>query len=85
VNLDELFAKIEEDTLRDARALSPMDYAKMRHIYPQRVYKALRNGQLERRVCLCGRLVVDVVEADEFFGFKSEEDDTDEAEDVQEQ
>jgi hypothetical protein len=51
--------------------MSPRDYAKLRGIYPQRVYYSIRHGQLADRVCDCGRRVIRVTEADELYGFKS--------------
>jgi hypothetical protein len=76
MNLDELLAQIEEDERKDATLLPPIQYAKMRGLYPQRVYKAIRNDR-ERTIwktCECGRLVVIVDAADKALGFKSEED-----------
>lgn len=52
--------------------LSPKEYAELRirrfpKLSPQLVYYYLRNGKLKSEQCICGRLVVDVAEADEFF------------------
>ena len=66
---DELLRMIEEDERADASILPPVQYARMRGIYPQRVYAALRNKKLETVWCPCGRRCIDVQTADEVFGF----------------
>jgi len=66
---DELLRMIEEDEREDASILPPVQYARMRGIYPQRVYKALRDKKLETVWCPCGRKCIDVATADEVFGF----------------
>jgi hypothetical protein len=73
-NLDDLLRQIQEDERSDAVQLTPIDYGKLRGIYPQRVYKAIRNRKLTVINCLCGRRVVNVAEADVLFGFGKEED-----------
>lgn len=67
MNFDELFEQMEKDELEDATYLTPRDYAKLRGIYPQRVYAAMRNGKLTWTRCMCNRRVVVVAEADELF------------------
>jgi hypothetical protein len=77
MNLDELLAQIEEDERHDATLLPPIQYARLRGIYPQRVYKAIRNDRHKKTIwkfCDCGRLVVIVSEADKLFAKKSEEE-----------
>lgn len=51
--------------------MKPTQYAKLRGIYPQRVYQALRNGRLDEEQCACGSKIVDVQQADELFGFNT--------------
>lgn len=78
-SIDDLIHQIEEDELQDQLetakeapslvAMSPVNYAKARKIAPQRVYGAIRNGRLEKKLCLCGRTIIDVAAADEYFGF----------------
>jgi hypothetical protein len=66
-NVDELAAMIEADDLADAQKLTPREYGRMRGISPQLVYYHLRVGNLDRETCICGRKVIDVKLADEFF------------------
>jgi hypothetical protein len=68
-NSDELRAMMEEDERNDAVLLAPIEYAKARGIYPQQVYRAIRNKKLVPQYCNCGRKCVVVAEADEVFGF----------------
>ena len=69
-NSDELLAMMEEDERNDAELLSPIEYARARGIYPQRVYKALRQKKLVAEFCNCGRKCVRVTDADEVFGIE---------------
>jgi len=69
-NSDELRRMMEEDERQDAELLSPIEYAKARGIYPQRVYKAIRANKLATEYCNCGRKCVRVTDADEVFGFE---------------
>lgn len=66
--MDELMAQMERDELEDATKLSPRDYGKLRGISPQLVYYHVRQGHIEKEVCLCGRSVVDIDACDKFFG-----------------
>ena len=55
-----------------ATKLSPREYAQLRRkrfpkLSPQLVYYYLRTEQLTAETCICGRPVIDVQEADEFF------------------
>jgi len=65
---------IAEDDLRfradEFGKLSPYDYAKLRNMRPQRVYYFIRSKQLEFEWCNCGRRIIDVRAADEFFAAK---------------
>jgi len=65
--IEELLKEMERDDLEGATKLPPIQYAKLRGIYPQKVYAALRNKKLEPTRCECGRKVVVVEEADEYF------------------
>jgi hypothetical protein len=70
-NVDELIRLVEEDELRDraetSELMSPIDYAKLRGLKPQKVYYYLRTGKLEEQYCNCGRKCVNVVLADALF------------------
>ncbi len=55
------------DDYEGATKLPPIQYAKMRGMYPQKVYAAVRNGKLKTHWCDCGRKVVIIEEADEYF------------------
>jgi len=63
-------AFIEEMKLADlegATKMAPIPYAKSRGIYPQKVYGAIRHHKIEAEHCACGRTVIDVERADEYF------------------
>lgn len=76
MNLDDLLNQIKSDERNDATILSPIEYARMRGIYAQRVYKALRDRKLKRETCEhCGHQGISVELADELFGFEKEVDD----------
>lgn len=65
---------IEEMILGDligAKKMAPIDYAKSRGMFPQKVYKALRDKRLEATHCECGRRVIDVDDADTLFKLKA--------------
>lgn len=67
--LEDLFREMEEDERHDrieaTGKASPIEYARMRNIIPQKVYYFIRRGKLELSPCgECGRKVVDVSEAD---------------------
>lgn len=65
--IDDVIAKMMKDELEDAKRLKPIQYAKLRGLYPQRVYKAIRNRKLEVITCDCGSKVIEVAVADEVF------------------
>jgi hypothetical protein len=74
-NFDDLQRQIEADELKDAveaeENMTPRDYAKARGIKnPQTVYYHISRGHLKQVKCKCGRWVIVIEEADEFFGFK---------------
>lgn len=66
-NIDDLIEQMQKDELEDASKLKPIQYAKLRNLYPQRVYKAIRGGKLDVETCLCGSKVIDIEAADEVF------------------
>jgi hypothetical protein len=73
-NFDELQKQIEADELQDAleneEFMTPRDYAKARGIkHAQTVYYHISKGHLKQVKCKCGRWVIVLKEADEFFGF----------------
>jgi hypothetical protein len=64
---DELLAAMERDELEGATKLSPREYGKLRGISPQLVYYHIRQGKVQKETCICGRSVIDVDLADQFF------------------
>jgi hypothetical protein len=64
--IDDAIKAMEEDA-EGATKLPPIQYAKLRGIYPQKVYAAIRGKRLELKWCDCGRKVVVIEEADELF------------------
>jgi uncharacterized protein (DUF39 family) len=69
-NFDELKKLIEQDELEveghDAK-MTVIDYARARKMQPQLVYHYIRSGRLKQEKCVCGRWVLDVKGAEEFF------------------
>lgn len=63
-----------EDAAEAFKYLSPIDYARLRDIYPQRVYQAIRVKRLNTYWCdCCGNgPLVNVDEADGLFVKKQE-------------
>jgi hypothetical protein len=72
VLVDDLEPDFElEDIAEQAREvgkLTPIEYAKLHNISPQLIYYHIRNKHLELEYCICGRKVLDVKTADEYFG-----------------
>jgi hypothetical protein len=67
-NIDEFFEFMKQADLEGAPKMGVIDYAKMRGLYPQKVYAAIRNHKLGTGFCSeCGRKVVEVEVADEYF------------------
>jgi hypothetical protein len=66
-NLDDLRQQMEMDDLSDATKLSPREYGKLRGISPQLVYYHIRQNHIKQEHCICGRNVIDVQAADEYF------------------
>jgi hypothetical protein len=60
-----------EDQANEVGKLTPREYAKLRFMTPQNVYYHLRKKDgLEIETCICGRKVIDVKKADEYFDIK---------------
>jgi len=53
--------------MTDVTKMTPRDYGKSRGISPQLVYYHIREGHINPTHCECGRKVVLVAEADEYF------------------
>jgi hypothetical protein len=66
-NMDELMEQMKLDDLEDQTKMSPREYGKSRGISPQLVYYHIREGRIKKERCECGRSVIDVDRADEFF------------------
>lgn len=66
-NIDDMIRQMELDDLADTTKLSPREYGKLRGISPQLVYYHIRQGRVMIEHCICGRKVIDVKKADEFF------------------
>jgi hypothetical protein len=64
--IDDAIKAMEDDT-EGATKLPPIQYAKLRGIYPQKVYAAIRNKKLAQVWCDCGRKVVIIDDADKLF------------------
>jgi hypothetical protein len=81
-NSDELFRLMEEDETADRieqqKKATPIEYGRLHGMTPQRIYyflrsRSTRNGvRLQLELCQCGRKVLDVEQADTFFGLKPE-------------
>lgn len=56
------------DQAEEVGKLTPREYARLRYMTPQNVYYHIRRGGLELEICVCGRKVIDVKKADEYFG-----------------
>lgn len=66
-NMDSLMAAMQRDELEDATKLTPREYGKLRGIAPQLVYYHIRQDHIKKERCLCGKAVIDVQAADEYF------------------
>lgn len=75
-NNDNVQRQIRLDELSDATKLSPREYAEYRSlktgtvVQAQLIYYYIRTKKLQTEICLCGRKVLDVKTADEFFAEK---------------
>jgi hypothetical protein len=67
LNSDELIEQMKQDELSDATKLSPREYGKLRGIQPQLVYYHIREGHIDKETCVCGRSVIDIDHADQYF------------------
>jgi len=65
--IDDAIEEMRLGDLEGASKMAPIPYAKSRGIYPQKVYAAIRNHKVVPEHCSCGRTVVDVEAADEYF------------------
>jgi hypothetical protein len=75
LSTDELLAAMERDEAEGATKLSPREYGLLRGKRPQLIYYYIRKGKLTLEKCICGRNVIDVEKADDFFNVSG--DDTD--------
>jgi hypothetical protein len=70
-NIDDVIRQMQQDELEDqaehVTKMTPRDYARARRITPQLIYYYLRTNKLKQAYCECGRLVVDIAEADALF------------------
>lgn len=66
-NTDELFELMARGENEGAEKLSPREYGKLRGITPQLVYHHIKAGHIKKETCICGRSVIDVAAADEYF------------------
>jgi len=69
---DELVKQMQHDELDGAEKLSIRDYARMRSMQPQLVHYYISQGRLKPETCICGRKVLDVKDADDFFATKKD-------------
>ena len=74
-NHDDIIRQMQQDELLDASKLTPREYARLRGMSPQLVYYHIRNhDELELENCICGRKVLDVKLADEYFNFNQDKE-----------
>jgi len=77
--IDDLFEQMKRDEIADAAeqsdTIKPTAYAKLRGIWPQRVYQAIRTHKIWGGTCDCGSTVISLSEADMVFGFKKDTED----------
>jgi hypothetical protein len=76
LSTDELVAAMERDEAEGAEFLSPREFAQLIGVQPQLVYYYIRQGKIEAMPCICGRKVVNVAAAREFFDNKGKQVDT---------
>lgn len=85
-NFDELRRQMEQDELKDQidatlagetkgeqTKMTVIDYARAKGMAPQRVYYYIRTGRIKQEKCICGRWVLDIRSAEEFFAPKEED------------
>ena len=82
-NTDDLIARMAADDLRDKleaahsdgiTRMSVREYALAHGIQPQLMYYYVRQGYIEQKPCICGRMVIDVKSADEYLIQKAAKD-----------
>lgn len=79
-NFDELMKQIQDDELRDQIEaavagevtdeqvnMTVIDYARAKKMQPQLIYYYIRSGRLHQKKCICGRWVLNIQEAEDFF------------------
>jgi hypothetical protein len=81
-SIEEFLKAVEEDELKDQvdavikgetedhhqTKMTVIDYAKTRTgLSPQLVYYYIRGGKIKQEKCICGRWVIDIISAEEFF------------------
>jgi hypothetical protein len=79
-NFDELKRQIEQDELEDqldvalqgnngehGSKMTVIDFARARKMQPQLVYYYIKTHKLDQEKCICGRWVIDVQKATDFF------------------
>lgn len=71
MDTDDLIAQMERDDLDGPPKLSPVDYGRLRGIAPQLVYYHIKAKHITVSRCDCGRRVIDVKEADDYFAEKN--------------
>lgn len=59
------------DQAAEVGKLTPREYAKARGMNPQLVYYYIRKGDIKKEICVCGRSVIDVRDADEAISTKA--------------
>lgn len=84
MGIDDLIKQMQEDERRDkattVNKLTPIEFARLHGMTPQKVYQHLRKHRghescdkhLALVPCDCGKMVLDVKAAKEYFGIKEE-------------
>lgn len=70
MNTDEFFEQMKRDEFEGATKLTPIEYGKLRGRSGQNIYYHVRQGHIKLESCQCGRKVIDVAAADEYFASK---------------
>jgi hypothetical protein len=72
-SIDEFLELVKKDEAVDQATVQTKmpinDYARARGIAPQRVHYHIRAKHLKKEQCICGRYVIDILAADQVFGF----------------
>jgi hypothetical protein len=72
MNIDDFIRKVEQDELADAQYITPVNYSKIRPVSSPQIYQLIRNKKLHKHTCACGRTVIELAEADAYFGPRRE-------------